>query len=237
MTNANVTQLAAEVIVGSGTTVQLSWLGAEVLVPTIYAVPSCCEEQIIVDPAIVALLANRDLRVAHLVELNFTTGVRRLWNGNRDLPTLDGRKWQGLKKLGAIAGMEEQGGIISAQMQFTISGVDSAVLSLAISEDRSTYVNQIVTVWLQFFDSNWQPVGNPIARNAGIMEGLKVAQGRDKDGVSTRTITLTAENIFYGRGSPPASYYTDRDQQQRSPGDRGLGFVVETQNTVIPIPW
>jgi hypothetical protein len=71
---------------------------------------------------------------------------------------LGGHDWLGLRNLGGIEGLEEAADMSAQQMKFTLSGVDAATLALAIGEDRDEYVGRIVTVWLQFFDANWQPV-------------------------------------------------------------------------------
>ncbi len=199
-------------------------------------ITSCCEDPVVVDPDVVTLLSQRALRVAHLVQFDFLTTPKYLWNGFHDLTT-GGHTYQGLRKLGAIDGLEDQADMTATQLKFTLSGVDAVVLALAIGEDRDEYVGRMVTVWLQFFDSDWQKKGDPIARAAGIIDGIEISRARDQDGASIRTLTLTAENIFYGRGIPPAGNYTDRDQQFRFPGDRGLSFVNEVQNTVIQVPW
>jgi hypothetical protein len=197
---------------------------------------SCCADPVIVDPAVVDLLDARQLQVAHLVQMDFLSTPVYLWNGHHDL-TVGGHTWSGLRKLGGIEGLEESSDLTATQMKFTLSGVDANVLALAIGGAREEYVGRIVTVWLQFFDADWQPVGDPIARSAGIMDGINISRSRDSDEQSVRTLTLTAENIFFGRGVPPAGNYTDRDQKFRHSGDRGLEFVNEVQNTVVQIPW
>lgn len=199
-------------------------------------VTSCCDDPVIVDEAVIALLEEHKLLVAHLVKFDFVSEATYLWNGHHDLIT-GGHTWKGLRKLGGIDGLEDTADLTATQLRFTLSGVDGAVLAIAIAEDRTQYVGRLVTVWLQFFDSEWQPVGDPIARACGLMDGMPISRSRDQDGGSVRILTLTAENIFSGRGIPPAGNYTDPDQKFRSPGDRGLEFVSEVQNTVINVPW
>jgi hypothetical protein len=203
---------------------------------------SCCEDPVIVDPDVVALLSARALRVAYLVQFDFKTTPQYLWNGHYPLtwPLVGGPTWQGLRQLGGIEGLEEAADMTATQMKFMLSGVSAATLAIAVGNDRDEYVGRQVTVWLQFFDSDMQPKGNPIARAAGIMDGLEISRARDGDQDkqnSVRVLTLTAESIFYGRGIAPAGNYTERDQKFRSEGDRGLDFVEEVQNTVIQVPW
>lgn len=206
------------------------------------ALTSCCEDPVIVDQDVIDLLGQRALRVAYLLQLDFKTTPQYLWSGHYSL-MVGGHTWQAIppRLIGGIEGLEEAADMSSTQMKFMLSGVDAATLALAIGEGRDEYVGHLDTVWLQFFNAmTAQPVGEPIARSAGIMDGIEISRARDGDQDkqnSVRTLTLTAESIFYGRGVPPASNYTERDQKFRSEGDRGLDFVNEVQNVVMPIPW
>jgi hypothetical protein len=199
-------------------------------------VASCCEDPVIVDEAVVALLSQKALRVAHLVQFDFLSVPKYLWNGSYDL-TVGGHTWSGLRNLGGIEGLEESSDLTATQMRFTLSGVNADTLAIAVGDNRDEYVGRTVTVWLQFFDSSWQPVGTPVARSAGLMDGITISRARNDEQNSTRVLTLTAENIFAGRGVPPAGNYTDADQRFRSPTDRGLSFINEVQNTVVEVPW
>lgn len=181
------------------------------------------------------LLEGRTVRVAHLVEFGFCTQVRRLWNGSYTLTT-GGHEWFGLRKLGSIDGLDDEGVMQASQLKFTVSGVDARFLSLAIGEDKSEYIGRMVFVFMQFFDEDWQKLDEPVARAAGIMDGIEISRQRAGDGWQ-RIATITAENIFYARGLPPAGYFTNRDQQIRHPGDRGLDKIPEIQETVIKVPW
>jgi hypothetical protein len=49
-------------------------------------------------------------------------------------------------------------------------------------------------------------------------------------------VSLTAENMFYGRSRPPYGRNTDRDQQARSPGDKFFGFVSSLVQKTITYP-
>lgn len=186
--------------------------------------------------AINNMLNGRIVRVGHLVEFQFSQ-PKYVWNGDRQLEA-GGKTWEAFRRLGSIEGLEEEAdNLQSTELKFVLSGVDSALLRTAVSEDRSTYVGKLVIVWLCFFDEEWQVIEDPIAFKAGIMDRVEVSLSTDDNGVSTRRVSLTAQNIFYGRSIPPYAYYTARDQQLRHPGDRGLEFVNELIEKVIPVPW
>lgn len=184
-----------------------------------------------------ALLAGRTVRCAHLVEICLVTQARRIWNGNYKITTSDGHDWFGNKKLIAIEGLEHDGDGQSSEIRVTVSGTDARFLALAISGDKSEYVGRHVKIFNQFFDSDRQLLDAPQARAAGIMDGFEISRSPMDPAGTRRTIGLTAQNMFYGRSQPPASLFTDSDQQQRFPGDRGLQYLADLQDTNIPFPW
>jgi hypothetical protein len=185
---------------------------------------------------IAALLAGRTVRCAHLVEFCFDGQARRLWNGNYKITT-GGHDWFGERKLGAIDGIEGgSGDLAAAQLKITMSGVDDRLLAMAVSANRAGYVGEIAKAFYQFFDEDWQVLDDPVACAAGIIDGVETSRSQAENG-TTRTVSVTATNIFYGRGLPPASFFTNADQQQRFPGDRGLSYLSEIININIPFPW
>lgn len=182
------------------------------------------------------LLNGRMVRVGHLVELRLGSPAY-YWDGFRNI-TAGGKRWIAVGRLGAIEGLEEEDdNLQSTELRVTLSGVDSTVLQTAISEDRALYVGKLMIVWLLFFDKEWQPLDTPKARKAGIIDGIEVTRQSAEDGTTVRRLALVAQNIFYGRSTPPASFYSNRDQQFRFPGDRGLDQVSDVQERVVPVPW
>lgn len=187
-----------------------------------------------------AYVEGRKVNMRPLALFDFRDAPAAFWGGEYPL-TSGGRTWIGLGAIAAIDGLDQAATLDSSMMTFTLSGVEKAtsgqsLIDMVKSVDRAQYVNRLATVFLQFFDEDWQPLNDPYAIKAGIMTNMPVSRSRTKDGF-LRTISLTANNIFYGRGVAPASRYTDRDQQKRHPGDLGLQFIPTLQNKQIPVPW
>lgn len=63
-------------------------------------------------------------------------------------------------------------------------------------------------------------VGPPISLHNGWIRDVKPVED-----VETAQFRVTVESIFARRNRTPLGEYTDRDQQRRSPGDRGAEFV------------
>lgn len=200
-----------------------------------------------------AYLEGRKVNFRLLVAFDFRDGVERVWGGEYAL-TSGGETWKGLGRITNIEGLDQEAGLESSVMTFTLSGVelpgaDLSYLAIATSEDRSNYVDRLVTVYIQFFEIEddppnnryeWHPLDDPYAIKAGIMTGVTVSRSRvqTKQGQGVlRTVSLQANNIFYGRSVARGAFYTDRDQQIRAPGDKGMQFIVALQDREIEVPW
>lgn len=189
-----------------------------------------------------ARLDGRRVVVAPLVEFCFLSGPRRVWPGNYVLDA-GGHQWFGLNKLGAGMEIAEVGDLEASEMKFFVSGVDDRFLELftmAAVESREEYVGQHVRVYEQHFDDDMQKLDDPQAVTAGIMDSINIdSRPIEVDGVhyTQRILAITAQNLFYGRSSSSASFYTNGDQQRRSPGDRGLEHKTGLTETNIATPW
>lgn len=181
------------------------------------------------------------LNLPALVYFDFRDAPIGVWGGGYDL-TAGGMVWQGLGKSGlliGIDGLEDNTNLQASDMTFSISGVDDAMMAIFKDEDRAGYVGSMVGVYAQFCDVSWQPVTGcpPLAIRAGFMGAATASRTQNEDGSWTRTLSLPASNMFYGRGNAPASFFTDRDQQIRHPGDRFFQFVPSIQEASINVPW
>ena len=189
-----------------------------------------------------AYLSGRKVNMRPLALFDFRDGEEAWWGGEYDLVS-GGKTWKGLSRWVNVEGLDQANTLDSSAMTFSLSGVEATVLAIATSSDRANYVNRLVTVYMQFFDEDWQTLDAPWALKAGLMDDMQISRSQaEKDDGSvtwTRSLRLTAQNIFFGRGVAPYSLWTDRDQQKRYPGqgDKGLQFLPVLQDTDIPVPW
>lgn len=186
-----------------------------------------------------AYLQGRTVACAPLVYMAFKDADRRWWPGFGTLVTNDGAQWQGTGSLITIDGLEEDIGTAANPMTFTLSGVDAEIVTLARNaSDRVK--GRRVFVYLQFFDVTptdagvqpWTPLDLPDVIKTGTMEQMRYVA----DGPTSRQVIVTAEGLWTGRNRPPFGLYTDRDQQSRFPGDRGLEQVSDLVSKVIRWP-
>lgn len=184
--------------------------------------------------AINAQLAGQVVRVDALVEFTFVSSTIRLWNGFGSLQTSDGKTWEGIAGLGSISGIEQSINGAAPAQTFTVSGVDSRFAAIAKGE-QAEYYRQPVVTYLQFFDEDWQTLDAPFAVAARQMDTIK-ARREQTDNGPVYTVSITAETPFTTRRRPAHGFYTDRDQQQRFPGDLGLERVAGIDGKTITFP-
>ncbi|WP_245517757.1 MULTISPECIES: hypothetical protein [unclassified Mesorhizobium] len=185
-----------------------------------------------------ALLASSRVYVSLLVDFSFSSGIERAWNGNTPL-VAGGNTYLPMHGAGQIDGLGLSGNGASDSVTISVDGLpDQALGFLAKALANTPSVDQqLLTVYLQLFDSEWQTVGNPIPIFWGFMQPPKVSrtemQGTDG---AVQSIAITAENAFFNRSRPPYGRYTDRDQQARSPGDKFFGFVASILVKTVTYP-
>lgn len=178
-------------------------------------------------PDQMAALSASTVRVDLLVKFEFRTSTQYLWNGTTDLET-GGQTWKPMHGAGVIDGLSLPTGTTADAVTFQLNGLpDQAtdLLGMALEDSRDV-AQQLVTVYLQLFDADWQPVGAPIGIWWGFMQPPRITRTamQDTEG-AVQSISLTAENAFFNRSRPPYGRMTDRDQQKRSNGDKFFQFT------------
>lgn len=176
---------------------------------------------------IAAKLAGRTVAASLLVHMDFREEDRRFWFGFGGLEA-GGHTWQGTGELIQIDGLEMPIGTVAPKATFTLSGIDAALVTLARNaSDRVK--DRRATIYIQFFDVTpddasvepWSRLDEPFAVSSWLMDQMTYSA----QGASERSISLTAESLWTNRRRPAFGLYTDRDQNKRFPGDRGLEQV------------
>lgn len=178
-----------------------------------------------------AALSGVTVRLALLTYFEFADDPRRYWMGFGPLQTLDGPTWEGTAGLASISGLNVPIGTIAQQVSFSLSGVDARVAALARRQSDAVK-GRPVTVFLQIFNEDWSLLGNPLHVWSGDLDVMSY----DADGDGTYTVSVSAESIWATRRKPSFGFFTDADQQARSPGDRGLELMASLPNKTIIWP-
>jgi len=166
--------------------------------------------------------ANDVVRALFAVELEFTSGTLRFWNGYQPI-TIDSDEYIGAGSLLSISTIEENQEIRANGARVALSGLSADIISLALTE---SYQNRNATI----LTGTITEAGVPTVYQAfkGLMDTMQIAES----GVSAR-ITLTLENRLILLERARTLRFTSEDQKTRFPGDLGLDFIDDIQDRRI----
>jgi hypothetical protein len=177
-----------------------------------------------VTAAMQAAAEARDQKPLLLIEALFDSGTLRLWSGLGDL-AWNGEVWTGSGSLLRIEPGGETQVVAAPGANFVLSGIDSALVALALDED---YQGRPVTMWLGLFDAADAVIADPIPVFSGRLDVMEIDEGGE-----TATIRVSAESRLADLERPPGGVWTDADQKSRYPTDRGLEFVAGLQDREV----
>lgn len=163
------------------------------------------------------------LEPAVAIEMFFDTDTVRLWSGHESR-SYGGNSFIGAGNLLSIALANESTEIAAKGVSIGLNGINSSIVSLALSED---YRGRVVKIWLWFLDSG-SIVSDPYNLFTGYMNTINIS-----DAGETCTISLTAESRLVDLQRPRLRRYTSEDQKIDFPADLGLDFVTNIQEAQV----
>lgn len=158
-----------------------------------------------------------------LASFSFSTQVR-LWSGYGTI-TVGSVTYQGIGTLGTISPVEETTDLAARGINFQLSGVPTAYVSLALTEN---YQSKECFVLFGALDSSGALVSSPVTIFAGRMDVMSI-----NDDGQEATIIMTAENKLVDFRRPRETRYTQEEQENLHTGDLGLEFVNAIQEKQI----
>jgi hypothetical protein len=174
----------------------------------------------------VAALGGSSVTLVQLVLLQFASPIA-LNTSNWDL-TFDGVLYRGAYGIGSVSEIEDAPGEIKG-LQFTLSGVDPANISLAL-DDAAVVQGTPVSIRNAVLDPlTYQIVDAPLAWT-GRLDTMSIVEDGD-----TCSITVTAESSAVDLLRGTALTYSHADQQLVAPGDRAFEYVLPQSNS--PFVW
>tara|TARA_B100000519_G_C14247102_1_gene440393 strand:+ start:123 stop:755 length:633 start_codon:yes stop_codon:yes gene_type:complete len=158
------------------------------------------------------------------VKAEFDTDDIRVWTGNDDI-TIDSETYTGAGSLLTISGVQEGREIKSEGLSIALSGMDSTVLSYALTEN---YQNRPITLFLGFLMGGGVEVAGVITLFKGRMVNLSVS-----DDTNGSVINVDAENRLLDLDRPSNLRYTAESQQFLFSGDTGFNRMQQLQDKQI----
>jgi hypothetical protein len=167
-------------------------------------------------------LASNAPRLGIFFRLGFATPLR-LWLGvgdiNAKLDVTDGTgaTYSGLGQIIDLPALQQLINGAADRVTFHLSGVSPDVLTVA-STEADAVKGISLNLGIGVFGTNWQLLADPTWIKRLFVDYLTVDRQDSKDG-SVRTVALACRTVMTGRRRPGLSYFTDDEQQSRSPGD------------------
>jgi hypothetical protein len=168
-------------------------------------------------------LTSKVLRPALFVKAEFPSGDLNLWTG-RGERTIGADTYYGSGNVMAIEEVKETQKLQANGLAFTLSGIDSALISAALTEE---YQWQPITMNFAVLDEDLQII-DTYQMFSGKMDVIEI-----EDTGETSNFRLNAESDLIDLTNSRERRYTNEDQQNEFAGDLGLEFMPTNADTVI----
>lgn len=179
-----------------------------------------------ITPALLAETDSESLKPILFFKGEFPSGDIRFWTGYGQI-SFDSEIYIGSGQLIEISAVEETQELTANNVTFELSGVDNAIISIALNEDSQ---GSPVTAWFGVLDETSQIVADPYE----IFKG-KIDDIRWKDNGKTAGVSIPCESDLIIIGNAKEARYTPEDQKARYPNDLGYDFVPTVSD--IELAW
>lgn len=155
-------------------------------------------------------------------EIKFVSGITRVHTGV-GVVVIEGNNYLGIGSLGQIDSVKEQNTTSATQLNLTLTGLDTSLLSTIMNENC---VGKPASIFIGVMDDNLNLTSYDVVfrgkiRNTSLLAGSKGA------------INVTISNIFEDWSRAKAWRYTDESQQQLNNGDRLFRYVAQMSDRSI----
>lgn len=169
-------------------------------------------------------LADGDVRPCLFFEGLFDTGAVRFFTGLGQV-TWNSQTWYGSGSLIGIDPVEEVGETKARGTRISLSGIDGAMVSLALAEP---YQGRIVNVYLAALNSSGAVIADPDLLFSGRADVMQIS-----DSGETATVILSVENRLVDLQRARERRYEPEDQKLYYPNDKGFDYVPTLQDKTI----
>lgn len=144
-------------------------------------------------------------------------GTLFFWNGVGTL-VWSGDSYIGTGQLGTITPIIETGTTRASGAKVTLSGIPTGNIFIALD---TAYPERLAELYFGFVDDDLNIIADPFILFSGRMDVMQIQESGE-----TAIISLTIEHRLIDLERPKERTYTDEDQKEVFPGDKGLEFVV-----------
>ena len=162
------------------------------------------------------------------IELEFSDGTLRFWNGYGDLTMTAGgssKTFAGAGDMLGVSEIEESSTLSMSGVTLTLAGIKSSIIATALG---ANYTNRKGAIYLGLFDTSNNVIADVYTIFKGNMDVMNIQEGAD-----TCLITLKLESRLITFEKPSNRMYTLEDQKVDFPNDIGFEFIPDLQDKEI----
>lgn len=162
------------------------------------------------------------------IELEFSDGTLRFWNGYGDLTMTAGgssKTFTGAGDMLGVSEIEESSTLSMSGVTLTLAGIKSSIIATALG---ANYTNRKGAIYLGLFDTSNNVIADVYTIFKGNMDVMNIQEGAD-----TCLITLKLESRLITFEKPSNRMYTLEDQKVDFPNDVGFEFIPDLQDKEI----
>ena len=162
------------------------------------------------------------------VELEFSDGTLRFWNGYGNLTMTAGgssKTFTGAGDLLGVSEIEESSTLSMSGVTLTLAGIKSSIIATALG---ANYTNRKGAIFLGLYDTSSNVIADVYTLFKGNMDVMNIQEGAD-----TCIITLKLESRLITFEKASNRMYTLEDQKVDFPNDIGFEFIPDLQDKEI----
>ena len=162
------------------------------------------------------------------IELEFSDGTLRFWNGYGDLTMTAGgssKTFAGAGDMLGVSEIEESSTLSMSGVTLTLAGIKSSIIATALG---ANYTNRKGAIYLGLYDTSSNVIADVYTLFKGNMDVMNIQEGAE-----TCIITLKLESRLITFEKASNRMYTLEDQKVDFPNDIGFEFIPDLQDKEI----
>ena len=176
-------------------------------------------------------ISSNSVRPFFAFKIGYSTDQLRIWTGYHTI-TIDSEDYIGGGNLIQIDSVNESADLKATGITIGLTGLDSSILSSAISQVANGVPAElyfgVLTTTGSGASASTTVVDTPYLLFEGFLDEISIA-----DTGATSDISFTIENKMVVLEKPVDRRYTDQDQKNLFANDKGLEFVADIQLKAI----
>lgn len=174
-----------------------------------------------------AQLTGSKLRPFFAIKMNFRSGALLLNTTYADI-VIDGNNYLSSAGILEISSISEGSEVQAIGINITLNGLDTAILSAGLIEDTQGMVCDVYFGVLTTSNNADTIVDTPYQIFSGFIDSMAISETGELS-----SLTFSVENKMIILERPVDRRYTDQDQENLFPGDKGLEFVTSLQDKSV----